>query len=420
MFCAKCGKPLDEGTRFCLSCGAVQEIVDIEPEAESSELNDELDERDFSKESADLADSTDQTDMDFLSDFDENENDVREESPESAQTDRSVPTLKPTVARPEKIARKPMSAAPTAVICVLFSVLTLVLALGSTTLWETRNILQNSSVSAAASQMNPLYLKAKDTVKDTEALEKALADSGIADVEIGEIGEDETLGDVIERTFVKYGVTEDEAEQFLEKSALMPYLTEVVSAYENFLLTGEDVKPVTDKKLKETALNCMDYASKELGFKFRPDSEQRLDDFFKKNKDEIRALNPSEALGVGGSYIRYWFSLPVIITAAVLVIVAAALAGIITRRFDAAFITLGIPMTLSGAVFLYIGLFPKLALEQAHIPSAAVGDSVDTLGASFVQAGAVEAVIGVVFIAAFIVYRVLATKLSKKKALQNA
>ncbi len=408
MFCAKCGKPLDEGTRFCLSCGAFQEVTDIEPE--SSDLNEELYERDFPEES-DIESSK-------LSDFDAaSEKDVSEEVLEP--TDQSVPPLKPTVARPEKHIRKPMSVAPTVLICILCSVLTLVLALGLTTLWETRNILQNGSVSAAAAQMNPLYLKAKDIFKDTAALEKALADSGIADVEIGEIGEDETLGDVIERTFVKYGVTEDEAEQFLEKSALMPYLTEVVSAYENFLLTGEDVKPVTDKRLKETALNCMDYASKELRFKFRPDSEQRLDDFFKKNKDEIRALNPSEAFGVGGSYIRYWFSLPVIITAAVLTLAAAALAGIITRRLDAAFITLGIPMTLSGTVFLYIGLFPKLALEQVNIPSAAIGDSAETLGAGFVQAGAVEAVIGVVFIAAFIVYRVLSAKLAKK-ALQSA
>lgn len=412
MFCVKCGKPLDEGTRFCLSCGAFQEIADIEPE--SSDLNEELDERDFPEESEDTPNT------EFLSDMaDESEDDVREEDPEPVPTKQSVPTFKPTVARPERRRRKPMNAAPTVLICILFSALTLVLALASTTLWETRNILQNSSVSTAAAQMNPLYLKAKETIKDTAALEKALADSGIADVSIGEIGEDETLGDVIERTFVKYGVTEDEAEQFLEKSALMPYLTEVVSAYENFLLTGEDVKPVTDKKLKETALNCMDYASKELGFKFRPDSEQRLDDFFKKNKDEIRAMNPSESLGVGGSYIRYWFSLPVVIAAGVLTLAAAVLAGIIARRFDAAFITLGIPMTLSGVVFLYIGLFPKLALEQANIPSAAIGDSVDALGASFVQAGAVEAVIGVVFIAAFIVYRVLAAKLAKRKALQN-
>ncbi len=414
MFCAKCGKPLDDGARFCLSCGALQEIVNIEPETESgsTDFNEEFEAREFS-EDLDIAASSDIDN--------EREYDAREAIPrtEPLSTDRSTPIIEPTVVKPERHRREPMRAVPTALICVLFSVLTLVLALGSTTLWEMRNILQNSSVSAVAAQVNPLYFKAKDTIKDTEALEKALADSGIAEVEIGDIGEDETLGELIERTFIKYGVTEDETEQFLEKSELMPYLTDVVSAYENFLLTGEDTKPVTDKKLKETALNCMDYASKELGFKFRPDSEQRLDDFLKKNKDEIKAFNPSEALGVGGSYIRYWFSLPVIITAAVLVIVAAALAGIITRRFDAAFITLGIPMALSGIVFLYVGLFPKLALEQANIPSAAIGDSAETLGASFVQAGAVEAVIGVVFIAAFIVYRVLAAKLAKKKALQN-
>lgn len=403
MFCANCGKPLDEGTRFCLSCGALQEIADTK--TENSALDEERE--DLSEEAA-VAESS-VIGVDDGSDAFE----------ETVRTEPSVSEVKPEIVRSERRMRAPMRVVPTVLVCVLFSVLTVALALGSAALWEARDILRNGSASAATVEVDPLNFRAKDVITDTETLQKALADSGIADVDFGEIGDDETLGEVVERAFVRYGVTEDEAEQFLEKSELMPYLAEVVSAYENFLYTGEDVKPVTDAKLKSTALSCMDYASKEMGFIFRPDYEQRLDDLFKKNKDEIRSLNPSEALGVGGSYIRYWFSLPVVITVSVLTLLAAVLAGIITRRVDAAFITLGIPMLLSGYVFLYVGLFPKLALELVDIPSAAIGDSAEILSPGFVTAGTVEAVIGLVFIAAFVVYRVFASKLAKRKELQN-
>lgn len=420
MFCVKCGKPLDEGARFCLLCGAAQDTVDF---GQGSDLPPDLDNLEIAESDLPLLGESEEDNIEIADDDGFNEKvpeGYAEKTADVFEKADDAPTRKAKVMKPDRSRRKPMSAAPTVLICILFSALTLIFGMGSSVLLGVRDLLMNGFVSTEAEDLNPLNLNASDIITDPAALEKALADSGIAEVEIGEIGENETLGDLIERTFVKYGVTEDEAEQFLEKSALMPYLAEVVSAYENFLLTGEDVKPVTDKKLKETALNCMDYASKELGFKFRPDSEQRLDDFLKKNKDEIRALNPSEALGVGGSYVRYAFSVPVIVGLSVLAVVMAALAGLITRRADAAFVSFGIPAFISGAVFLYVGLFPRVVLANAGILSIAAGTDIEQYAAVFIRLGASELVLGVVFIAVFAACRVIASKIAKRKALQSA
>ncbi|MGN0679274.1 MAG: zinc-ribbon domain-containing protein [Oscillospiraceae bacterium] len=442
MFCVKCGKPLDEGTRFCLLCGAVQDTVDIGQEMELPPEPDipEIEEMDsptipeYSSEAASLENSEPTDTIDTAVSAYEHlakEEDAShseetftaeeylDDSPESPESE-AVPTVKAKAVKPDRPRKKPMSAGFSAVLCVLFSLLTLTLTVVSTSLWTMRDVLQSGSLSATTKQVNPLYFKAKDVIRNTDALEKALARCGIAEVDFGEISPDETVGDMIDRTFADYGLSEEEAEKFLEKSELMPYLSHVVSSYETYLLTGEDNRPVNDKKLKETALSCMDYASKELGFKFRPDSEKRIDNFIRQNRDLIKGANPSEALGVGGSYIRYAFSLPVVIAASVLTLLFAVLVGLITRRADAAFATFGIPTFISGLMFLYMGLFPRLVLENANIPSAAIGDSIETaFGADLVQAGTIETVVGIVFVAAFIVYRVLAAKIAKKRELQN-
>lgn len=445
MFCANCGKPLDKGTRFCLLCGAVQDTADIEEEMELPSEPDipETEREDFSTisgfsaqaaswENSEPADAINTAFSDYEHPANEegvsnpggayNAEEYAGGVPDSSDLPDSevVPTVKAKAIKSERTRRKPMSAVSTALICVVFSVLTLVFAVTATSLQTMRNVLQSGSLSATTKQVDPLSFKAKDVIADADALEKTLSDCGIAEVDFGEISPDETIGDVIDRAFVNYGLTEEEAEEFLEKSELVPYLSDVVSSYETYLLTGEDNRPVNDERLKKTALSCMDYASRELGFKFRPDSEERIDGFLRQNRDLIKSANPSKALGVGGSYIRYAFSLPVIIAAGVLTLLIAALAGVITRRADAAFATLGIPTLISGMMFLYVGLFPRLVLENANIPSDAIGDLIEAaFGADLVRAGAIEAAVGVVFIAAFIVYRVLAAKLAKKRKLQN-
>lgn len=412
MFCAKCGKQLDEGTKFCLFCGAVQDAPELSLDLEDAPIIPEA--------SSAEADNTELPPEMTFTDEENNFDSAAEEV--YPRTDDIPVEEKPVKVKPVKRSGKPpRSAGVTALVCVLFSLLTLVFGFASSGLWAARDLLNNGAASTLVSQSNPLYFRAKNYITDVPALEKMLKDCGIADVNIGEIGENETIGDVIERAMADYGMTEDKAEELIGKNTkLMSYLGKVVSSYETYLMTGEDAKAINEKDIKETVLSCMDYAARELGFKFRPDYDQRLDAFLKANKDNIRAANPSEALGVGGSYIHYAFSLPVVIVVTLLAVLFAALAGIITRRADAAFITLGIPSLMCGVYFLYVGLFPKLVLASAGIPTIAIGNGVETMGKVFVNIGLAETIIGVLAVAAFVIYRVVAAKRVAKNEYQEA
>ncbi len=395
MICAKCGNPLDEGTKFCLFCGAVQD---------TSELQLELDET-SAESPVESEYSTSQTpDIDEI---------LEEVAASNEETDIPAREEKPIKAKPVKKTRKPsMRAGATAVICVLFSVLTLVFGLVSSGLWITRDLLEDGAASTVVSETNYLYRNAKDILTNVPELEKARKDSGIAEISIGEIGETETVGDVLDRTMTDYGLTADKAEQLLakENTKLNSYIKKIISAYEVYLLTGEDVKAVNARDIKETVLSCMNYAAGELGFKFRPDYEQRIDTMLRANKDAIRAANPTEALGVGGSYIRYIFSYPVLAVSVILALLFAVLAGVITRRADVSFITLGIPMLICGLLFLYVGLFPRVVISRMGITSAAVADVTNLFNGVFTQIGLAETVIGVLAIAVFVVWRVIASK----------
>lgn len=403
MFCAKCGKQLDEGTKFCLFCGAVQDAPELSLDLEDAPIIPET-------SSAEAGNTELSPEMPFTEEEKVFDTDAAEEV--SPRTNDNPVEEKPVKVKAVKRGGKPpRSAGVTALVCVLFSLLTLVFGFASSGLWAARDLLNNGAASTLVSQSNPLYFSAKNYITDVPALEKTLKDCGIADVNIGEIGENETIGDVIERAMADYGMTEDKAEELLGKNTkLMSYLGKVVASYETYLMTGEDAKAINEKDIKETVLSCMDYAARELGFKFRPDYDKRLDAFLKANKDNIRAANPSEALGVGGGYIRYAFSLPVVIVVTLLAVMFAALAGVISRRADAAFITLGIPSLMCGVYFLYVGLFPKVVLASAGIPTIAIGDSVETMGEIFVNIGLAETIIGVLAVAAFVVYRVIAAK----------
>lgn len=419
MFCENCGKPLDEGTKFCLYCGATQG-ADIKEEDDATIPM----ETDFLGES-----NTGDTAVPDFGGAPRSEDVVYpEERPDAGivqavpavPTVPTVPTVQPQVVKPEKRRKKPMRAVPTVFLCVLFSLLTFVFAVVATSLWEVRSTLQKGSVSEAATEVNPLKLDAKDVITNTKALDEAISEIGILNVEIVEPEDGETLGEWIERAFANYGTTEDDAEQFLEESELMPYLTDVAASYENYLLTGEDDKTVTDKKLKTAVEKCLDYISDEFDYEFAPDYEEHIDEFFDKRKNDIKAASPSNALGDYAKYIRYCLSLPAIIAAAVLALIFVILAGVITKRPDAAFITFGIPVTLCGILFAFVGLFPELVLRQVRLPSGVMGESAEVLVADFAKLGAIEAAAGLVFIVGFIVYRVVASKLAKKKALQNA
>lgn len=425
MFCLHCGKAVEDGTVFCPFCGneadkpADTAVQPVQP--------------DYSEPENSITDTTETTDfnsgMEYVADVSSDKSgDLSEPAdpvvPETIETEQktepaNADSIQPTVVKPPKKPVKRMGSGAAVTVCVLFTVITLILTVCTTAMWAVRDMLNGGMVSGLVKDVNPLYIKAGDVFEKPEDINNLLKQVGI-EGGISEISAEDTVGDILDENLAEYGLSEDAAEKLLEKSPLVPYISKVVSAYEDYLLTGVDSKPVTDDALRQTIMECLNYASGELGIKFAPDTEQQLDRLLKDNKDVIRAANPTEALGTGGGYIRYLFLVPVLVVASLITAAVAALAGVITKRIDAALITLGIPTLLCGFACLYVGLFPRVAISAIKIPSAAVGGSIETIGAKFTEIGLSELITGVMLIVMFTAIKVISKKIAAKNAeMQN-
>lgn len=416
MFCQHCGKSIDDGTKFCPYCGNVPELS---AKGEFSDLSDNNEEKpELIENLNDTGAVWDNADLSS----DGNSACLPETEVPQIQDETQQPVsdaVKAVSVRKQKHSAKKAGTGATVAVCALFMVVTLVLTICTSSMWAAREILSDGMLSDMVSDVDPLSVKVGDLITDVNAIDSTLKQFGITEGASG-ISADDTVGEIIENSFKKYGLTEDKAEQFLEESALLPYVSEVVKSYENYLLTGEDENVVKEKKLKAVILDCIDYSRSELGIKFADDTEAQIDKALKENKDIIRSANPTNALGAGGKYIRYIFFMPVLIAASVITIAAAALAGVITKRADAALITLGVPTVLFGGVFLFTGLFPRVILSWAKVPNALFGDTIEEIGAVFTKIGLAEFVTGIVLIAAFVLCKIVAKKMADKAVRDNS
>lgn len=421
MFCQHCGENIDEGTKFCPFCGNKPEMLD---EDQTSELSDygkqdmELNEKTEAAEevSASIGLSAAE-DLELVPEADSSQ--LPDDTQQLLSESNSDNTVKGTTVKKQKRFVKKAGTGTTVAVCALFMVVTLVLTICTSSMWAAREILSDGMLSDMVTDSDPLSVKVGDIITDAYLLDSTLKQVGIEDGVSG-ISADDTLGEAIERSFSKYGLTEDNAEQFLENSALLPYISDLVGAYENYLLTGVDDKPVTEKNLKAVIIECVDYAKKEFGVKFAVDAEEQIDKVIKDNKDIIRSVNPTYALGAGGKYIRYIFFAPVLVAASIITIAAAALSGVITKRVDAALITLGVPTILFGVIFLFTGLFPRVIISWVNVPNTLFGDSIEEIGAVFTKIGLAEFVTGAIFIAGFVLCRVIVKRMADKAAKVNS
>lgn len=419
MFCLHCGIAVEEGTQFCPFCGyEANKPADVTKQNSANQP--ELSESESVAKEMEISEVSEPVEATPSEDSNAvNSEPERTETVQEANTEVTE-SIQPTVVKPPKSPKKRMGKGGAVALCVLFTVLSLILTICTTGMWAAKDILNGAMVSGFVSDVNPLYIKAGDVFEKPDDINNLLKQIGVEEG-IGEISPDDTIGDVLDKSLAEYGLSEDAAEKLLEKSPLVPYVSKVVSAYENYLLTGVDSEPVTDESLKKTIMETLSYANTELGIKFAPDTEQQIDRLLKDNKDVIRAANPTEALGTGGSYIRYLFLLPVIIAATLITVAVAVLAGVITKRLDTTLVVLGVPTLLCGFTCLFVGLFPRVAFSAFKIPSAAVGGSIETLGAKFTEIGLSELITGLVLVVAFIVHRIISKKIADKNAeLQSA
>ena len=318
--------------------------------------------------------------------------------------------------RPEP--KQKAGAVKTVVICIVFVLPAFIFALGSAALLCIRNTLSQSALSGAVSGINPADWKLGMFFDDEQIDEFAYA----LYLPRNRIGKDTTISDMIRESAAQYGISINplDIEELLEKSQIMPAIGSLVSTYEYYFLTGEDLEPFSRKNLfSEIEKQCDEikrYTDVDLSF-FYPGIKQTL----REVSGVLNQLNPSVLTKDAGKYTSVLLSFPSVIILFALSLVMAILTLLITRRPVACVRMYGIALTAAGAVVIAAALLlpnvlkavlTMLSPEAVDYISSLLGSSVAPI---FLIHGAVFAGAGLILTAITVVFGIVVKKIMAKK-----
>ncbi len=217
-----------------------------------------------------------------------------------------------------------------------------------------------------------------------------------------------------------FDIDKDMVDDYLDEegSPAREYVSEIVNAYESYLLTGDDSKPLSKDKLSAFAEESVEYILDGMDRSFINEINSEMDKVVTDNRKTIEGYNPSalfESIGVSPSLI---LSLITVFAALGLAVALAVVIGIISKRIDAAVITLGVSFLITGGAALVVNLLNLSAitgLKYSVISKTATKLFSKTFAADFTSMGIRSLIVGVLLIAAVVVVKVIVRAVRNKK-----
>lgn len=273
------------------------------------------------------------------------------------QAAEAYPTEQQSAAKPVKAKKKPMGAGGTIALCIVFGLLIFLFLFIATALFSARTIFAEERISHAIADSNLADVEIGDILMNDD-ISAQLKDEG---VDVSRIDEETTLSEFIALCFTDAHMKSDGISDLVEETKIMNDIGNIVAAYERYILTGEDSEPLSAKKL----LALVDKYSSDIYRYTNIDVSEYSNDIkdsIEGAKSDIKKANPDYLFGGAGKYTSMVLSLASVITAAVFALLFAVLLGVITKRFAAPTMTLGICCTLDGALFALSTLFSPVAM----------------------------------------------------------
>lgn len=207
-----------------------------------------------------------------------------------------------------------------------------------------------------------------------------------------------------------------------ENSSVKDYLCEIIKAYEGYLITGDDTEPINENDLKVLAKDSVGFVLEGKDASYIDEINMEMEEVIKENKKTLSSYNPSNALQSAGSLPQMALSVITIIAAAVLAVGLTVVIAVITKRIDAAVLTLGIAFTLSGIAAFCVNLVTANLSMFTGLNYTIVSKTLSrllskTLAEDFTVMGIRALIIGVILIAVFVVMNVIKKAIKNKKAL---
>ncbi len=206
-----------------------------------------------------------------------------------------------------------------------------------------------------------------------------------------------------------------------EKSSVKAYLSDVIKAYESYLLTGDDSEPLNESDLKGLSEEAVNYVLDGKDPLFIDEINKEMEVVIKENKKTISSYNPSSLLESAGSLPQMLLSVITIIAAVVLAVGLAVVIAVITKRIDAAALTLGIAFAVSGVAALCVNLVTANLSMFTGLDYAIVNKTLSrilskTLAQDFTTMGIRSLIAGIVFIGVFVAMKLITKAIRNKKA----
>ena len=411
MFCANCGAKLEDGELFCSQCGTraeeIQGASDLAEEHSSAVSADKIEQTAQGAAPAAVAPAPEQIVAPAETVAPAPEQIVAPDEPVYAPAQEAAPTA-PVQTAPadypaEAVSIKPavkkkrMGTGGAVALCILFGIFIFAFVTAASALFSARTILTQERISAEVSQTNPASVVIGDILLE-ENVFSSLKETGI---DVAKIDEDTTVGDLVALMFPDENLHSDDIEELLDETAIMSELGSITAAYERYILTGEDSEPLSAKKLLALINKYKDKVYQFTGLNLG-DYSQDIETSINDEKSTIKKLNPDYLLNGAGRYTSMALSLPAVITVGAAALLLAVLLGVITKRFCAPTLTLGICCTLCG-VSMVVGNFISSAQLRSVIPYGkgvvkVITDFTRSVCAPVTLVGAIAACVGVVLI----------------------
>lgn len=219
-----------------------------------------------------------------------------------------------------------------------------------------------------------------------------------------------------------FDIDKRRVEDLLNKSSspAKSYISNIVKAYENYLLTGEDTKPFTESKMNAFAQDSVNYILDGMDGSYVNEISEEMAQLVTDNRALLNSYNPSSVFGVFGSILPMSFSTGMIFISLGLAVIFAAVTALITKRVDAAAITLGVSLMMAGAAALAVNALPSnfsaiTGLDYTIVTNTVTDLLKNTIVEDFSVMGIRSLVLGAVVIAAVVITKIVIRTIKNKK-----
>lgn len=217
-------------------------------------------------------------------------------------------------------------------------------------------------------------------------------------------------------------ITRSQFKEIIKKLDISDEVADIASAYETYLVTGEDeLEDELADYIKTLVLHSENSVYNVTGHRLNSSFKENIDDYVVKYEDQINAITPSETLGKYYSTISLVISPVIFIAAFALVVVLTALVGVISKNVSPALISGGAACVVSGGVLMIAGAVLSDLSFIKGLNYTVVRETLSPMihaafGTRLLYAGLIIAGIGLCLVIAFAVVKIVSAAKRKKAA----